>query len=204
MAISWAAKAPTAVREYTWTPDPAKAINTATPVVTTGTATIASEITGADIILTVTGGTAGVTQVFTVTASDGQETFVETFYLPIEASTNRLGNTARDVCIFALRKVTGVNREPSAAMLSDALERMNDFLAFAKVKGADFGLPLPVLEATELLFDDSYLSALKFNLRNAVHEFYGVPLTAQNIMEARSGLSAVMNSHIPRREVEYF
>lgn len=204
MAISWAAKAPTAVREYTWTPDPAKGINSATPVVTTGTATITADITGADIILTVTGGADGVTQVFTVTASDGEETFVETFYLPIEASTNRLGNTARDVCIFALRKVTGVNREPSAAMLSDALERMNDFLAFSKVKGADFGLPLPVLEATELLLDDSYLSALKFNLRNAVHEVYGVPLSAQNIMEARSGLSAVMNSHIARREVEYF
>ena len=204
MATSWAAKAPTAVRDYTWTPDPAVPINTATPVVTTGTATITAQVTGADVVLTVTGGADGVTQVFTVTATDGTQTFVETFYLPIEASTNRLGNTARDVCIFALRKVTGINREPSAAQLSDALERMNDFLAFSKVKGADFGLPTPVVEATELLLNDSYLSALKFNLRNAVHEFYGVPLSAQNIMEARSGLSAVMNSKIERREVEYY
>lgn len=204
MAISWAAKAPTAVREYTWTPDPAKPINTVTPVVTTGTATIAAEIIGADIILTVTGGSAGVVQVFTVTASDGDETFVETFYLPIETSVNRLAQTARDVCIFALKKITGVNREPSAAMLSDALERLNDFLAVSRKKGADFGIPLPVVEATTLNMNDEFYSALKFNLRNAVHEFYGAQITAQNILEARQGLSVVMNSHIPRREVEYF
>ena len=204
MATSWPAKAPTAVLTYTWTPDPAEALSSATPVVTTGTATIAAEVMGADVALTVTGGADGVTQVFTVTAISGDQTFVETFYLPIETSENRLGNTARDVCLFALRKVSGVNREPSAAMLSDALERMNDFLALSKVKGADFGLSLPVLDHTELLFDDSYLSALKFNLRNTLHEFYGVPVTTANVMEARAGLSVVMNAQIPRREVEYF
>lgn len=204
MATSWPAKAPTEVRDYLWTPSPDLALDSATPVVTTGTATISAQVAGDTVTLTVTGGAAGVVQVFTVTATAGDQTFVETFYLPVETSTNRLGYTARDACLFALRKVFGNGETPDADALADALERLNDMLAMWRATGADLGLPAPLLEATVLNVNDGAYTGIKANLRNAVHEFYGVALSASDVLDARSGLAAIKNSMITHRAPAYF
>lgn len=204
MAISWPAKAPTAVIEYDWTPQPDTALDTASAVVTTGTATISAEITGDTATFTVTGGAAGVVQVFTVTATAGDQTIVETFYLPIETSVNRLGYTARDACIYALRKIVGIAEEPDADQLADALERLNDMLAMWRAAGADMGLPLPLVEASPLNVNDAYYTAIKANLRNAVQDFYGMALTASEAIEARQGLATVKNDMIPHRKPLYY
>lgn len=195
MAIGWAAKAPTAVRDYLWTPRPGTAVDSATPVVTTGTATISATAADDTVTFTVTGGADGVTQIFSVTALSDGETLVETFYLPVEASTNRLGYTAREVCLFALRKVYGNGETPESEALADALERMNDILGFWRRTGADLGLPLPVLEATVLNIDDVGYTALKFTLRNVLHENYGVgasPMAMREELVAMAGLRAAL------------
>lgn len=204
MAQSWPAKAPTAVAEYRWTPQPDLQLNTVTPVVTSGTATISAQVEGDTAVLTVTGGANGVTQVFTITATDGAVTFVDTFYLEIEASTNRLGYTARDVCIYALRKIVGVAEEPDADQLADALERLNDMLALWRDTGADLGLPLPLVEADLLQIADGEYSAIKLNLRNAVYRFYDEPVTPELMYEARNALASLKNARIVHRAPEYF
>jgi hypothetical protein len=204
MAISWSAKAPTAVLEYPWTPLPDTPLDSATPVVTTGTATITADVAGDTVTFTVTGGAAGVVQVFTVTATSGDQTLVETFYLPIETSVNRLGYTARDVCIYALRKIVGIAEEPDADQLADALERLNDMLAMWRDTGADLGLPLPLVEASPLNVNDAYYAAIKANLRNAVQDFYGMALTASEAIEARHGLATVKNGMIVHRKPLYY
>lgn len=204
MATSWAAKAPTAVRDYLWTPEPGTPLDSASAVVGTGTVTVVAEVNGDTVTLSVTGGADGVVQVLTATATAGDLTFIETFYLPIEASTNRLGYTARDVCLFALRKIAGNSEEPTAEELADALERLNDMLAVWRDTGADVGVKLPVLEADNLLVRDSFYSAMKLNLRNALHDYYGVPLTPGMVLEARSALSTVKNAQLVRSGPEYY
>lgn len=204
MAVSWPPKAPTEVSEYPWVPKPDAGVDSATPVVTTGTATIVAEIAGDTVTLRITGGAAGVVQVFTVTAIVGYETLVETFYLPVETSVNRLAYTARDVCLFALRKIVGNGEEPTADELADALERLNDMVAMWRETGADMGLPLPLLGASSLYISDSEYSALKLNLRNACHEFYGEALSQQNVIEARQAKAVVMNARIVHRAAEFY
>jgi hypothetical protein len=203
MALSWPAKAPSAVRKYTWAPVPDQPIDSVS-VAVTGTATVSSDVYGDTVTFTVTGGADGVVQVFTLTATSGTETIVETAYLPIETSTNKLGNTVRDVCLFGLRKVVGIAEEPDADELADAIERLNDMVAMWRETGADMGLELPLLEADALLISDAGYSALKFNLRNALHDFYGEPLTQAMVMEARSALAQVKNSMIVHNAPDYF
>lgn len=204
MALSWSPKAPTEVREYLWTPLPDTGIDSASAVVTTGTATISSTIAGDTVTWKVTGGSAGVVQVFTLTATAGNETLTETVYLPIELSTNRLGYTVRDVCLFALRKITGNGEDPTADELADAIERLNDMVALWRATGADLGLDQPLVEADVLYIADSEYSALKFNLRNALHEYYGEPLTQMQVMEARQALAVVKNNRITHRAPVYY
>lgn len=204
MAQAWPAKAPTAVRKYDWTPVPDQPIDSVSVVVTTGTATVSSDVTGDTATFTVTGGADGVVQVFTLTATSGTETIVETAYLPIETSANKLGQTVRDVCLFGLRKIVGINEEPDADELADAIERLNDMVAMWRETGADMGLELPLLEADVLLISDAGYSALKFNLRNALHDFYGEPLTQSMVMEARSALAQVKNSMLTHNAPDYF
>lgn len=203
MALTWPAKAPTGVIQYAWVPQPNTALDSVSVVVSTGTVTVAAEVEGDTALLTVSGGAAGVVQVLTLTATAGDETFVDTAYLPVELTTNRLGYTARDICDFALRKVVGVSDEASADMLADALERLNDRVALWRSTGADLGLKLPIAEADSLNVSDSAYLALKLNLRNEIHEFYGIALTQSDVMDARSALAVVKNSFIVHRSPEY-
>jgi hypothetical protein len=77
-------------------------------------------------------------------------------------------------------------------------------VAMWRETGADMGLELPLLEADALLISDAGYSALKFNLRNSLHDFYGEPLTQAMVMEARSALAQVKNSMIVHNAPDYF
>ena len=55
-----------------------------------------------------------------------------------------------------------------------------------RVTGADMGLSLPLVEADVLKVPDHAYRALKLNLRNELHEFYSVPLSQVDLMDARN------------------
>ena len=204
MAYTWPPKAPGAIRAYDWTPKADTPLDSVSIAVTSGTVTATSDVYGDTATITVTGGADGVEQTLTLTATAGDETFVETVYISIEASTNRLANTVRDVCLFALRKVSGIAEEPEADELADAIERLNDMVASYRVTGADMGLPLPLVEADVLKVPDHAYRALKLNLRNELHDFYSVPLSQVDLMDARNALAVVKNANLTHREPEYF
>jgi hypothetical protein len=204
MAYTWPPKAPGAIRAYDWTPKADTPLDSVSIAVTSGTVTATSDVYGDTATITVTGGADGVEQTLTLTATAGDETFVETVYISIEASTNRLANTVRDVCLFALRKVSGIAEEPEADELADAIERLNDMVAGYRVTGADMGLSLPLVEADVLKVPDHAYRALKLNLRNELHEFYGEPLTQTMVMDARNALAVVKNANLTHRAPEYF
>ena len=204
MAYTWPPKAPGAIRAYDWTPKADTPLDSVSIAVTSGTVTATSDVYGDTATITVTGGADGVEQTLTLTATAGDETFVETVYISIEASTNRLANTVRDVCLFALRKVSGIAEEPEADELADAIERLNDMVAGYRVTGADMGLSLPLVEADVLKVPDHAYRALKLNLRNELHEFYGEPLTQTMVMDARNAIAVVKNANLTHRAPEYF
>ena len=204
MAYTWPPKAPGAIRAYDWTPKADTPLDSVSIAVTSGTVTATSDVYGDTATITVTGGADGVEQTLTLTTTAGDETFVETVYISIEASTNRLANTVRDVCLFALRKVSGIAEEPEADELADAIERLNDMVAGYRVTGADMGLSLPLVEADVLKVPDHAYRALKLNLRNELHEFYGEPLTQTMVMDARNALAVVKNANLTHRAPEYF
>ena len=204
MAYTWPPKAPGAIRAYDWTPKADTPLDSVSIAVTSGTVTATSDVYGDTATITVTGGADGVEQTLTLTATAGDETFVETVYISIEASTNRLANTVRDVCLFALRKVSGIAEEPEADELADAIERLNDIVAVYRVTGADMGLSLPLVEADVLKVPDHAYRALKLNLRNELHDFYSVPLSQVDLMDARNALAVVKNANLTHREPEYF
>lgn len=204
MAYTWPPKAPGAIRAYDWTPKADTPLDSVSIAVTSGTVTATSDVYGDTATITVTGGADGVEQTLTLTATAGDETFVETVYISIEASTNRLANTVRDVCVFALRKISGIAEEPEADELADAIERLNDMVAGYRVTGADMGLSLPLVEADVLKVPDHAYRALKLNLRNELHEFYGEPLTQTMVMDARNALAVVKNANLTHRAPEYF
>lgn len=204
MALSWPAKAPTGVKVYEWVPSPDNPIDSVTVAVASGTVVASAEADGDIARVTVSGGSAGVIQTLTLTAVVGEETIVETVYFPVEATTNRLGYTVRDICKFALRKVVGINEEPDADELADAIERLNDKVALYRMTGADIGVDLPLLETDTLYIPDHAYLALKLNLRNELHEFYGQPLSATDVMEARTALAVLKNSLLTHRGPRYY
>lgn len=176
MAQTWTAKAAADVVERQW--DVGKPVST---VSATGTGVT---VNGTDIyddiaLVTLSAGTAGTTGTVAVTAvtSEG-ETLTETFYIAIRATTAQLSNTARDVCIFAMRKITGNGQSPEADELDDTLERLNDMIALWALNGVDIGLSAPLTANTTLSLPDGYLAALKFNLRVACHSHYDAAIDA--------------------------
>lgn len=95
MALTLTAKAPNAVLQYEWKPKPGTALETVSVTVTSGTVTVDAGAQGDTAVFTVSGGSDGVVQVLAVTAQAGEETFSDTVYLPIEATTHRLTNAAK-------------------------------------------------------------------------------------------------------------
>lgn len=205
MAITWTAKPVGAGYRYTWTPPLADGDSLASYTVGVVGATIDSEaLDGNDVVVFVSGGTAGETATFTFTGTSVEgETFDETVYLPIRASAG-VGTTVSDVVSFALRKVFGNGASADADAVADAVERLNDMLAHWAAIGADPGHPFPVEQGDTLLIPDQYVSAIKYNLKLACHEHYGIPLSQMDVMQARATLATIRNAHIPAAEVEYF
>ena len=135
MAYQLAAKAPTEVVERRWTvpiPDddgPLSAVVTGSGITVDN-----NEFEGNELVLTLSSGTAATTGAITATVTtSGGLVLTETLYIPIQVSTTA-EQTARDVCLFALRKIYGAGYTPDAEALSDALERLNDMLALKLVQ----------------------------------------------------------------------
>ena len=199
MAQTWPGKAPTEIVERRWTvPVDADDGLASFVVVVSGVTKDSQETDGGDAVVVLSAGTGGTTASVTITATTSQgRVLVETFYLPVTASTALLGYTARDACVFALRKIAGTGEDADAAELADALERLNDMLAAWKRQGADVGTILPVVAGTVLNVPDEFHSAIKHNLRLQVHEHYGIALSPLDVVLARTGLALVKNRLLP-------
>lgn len=101
--------------------------------------------------------------------------------------------TARDVIQFALRKIAGLGENPSAEQEADALETLNDMLQMWQAGGLDMGATLPLEASTVLSVGDEFLSAIKFNLRLACHNFYGAEISPLDMQFADSAKRAAAN-----------
>lgn len=157
------------------------------------------------VTLYISGGTAGEVSSFTATATTSQgEVFVETIYLPVQTQDNALGNTVREVCNFALRKVFGANVPARAA--ADALERLNDMLATWSAQGADVGAPCPLALSDALLIADWRIQAVKNNLILQIADLYNLDVTPIVAMNARAGLQQIKQANLPadRSGADYY
>jgi hypothetical protein len=199
MAQHWTAKAPSDVVERTWTPKEGEGVSSRTLTVSTGTATLSSEIQGEDILVTVTGGASDVTQIIAASAVLGNgETITETIYIPVIATANDFAYTGQDICDFALRKITGNGVTADASELDDALERLSDMLAAWKGQGADLGVVLPVVNATVFYISDEFASAIKHNLILELADLYEYAPSARVIDNARRGLQQVKTAKLSK------
>lgn len=192
MAYALAPKAPTSVVERRWTAPDAVSVATTATGVTVDSATV----DGNEIVFVLSGGTAGTTGRITATVTTNAGAIVETLSIGINTSA-AAGETARDVCLFALRKIYGNGQEPSADALSDALERLNDMLAEWDITGAVTGAPYPLLEATVLYVPNAFLSGIKHNLAVKVADLYGRQLDAVVATQAMRGLQIIKSANIP-------
>lgn len=178
MAIYWTAKPVDAVYRYTWTPPVADgdAVSSFDVVSSTGATIDGSELVGDDVVLFISGGVVGTAAVFELIAyTDDGEELPETIYLPIKDGGAVSGQTARDVCDFALRKIVGDGETASATQLGIALELLNDTLALWRIDGLDLGLGI-LAANDDVVLPDEYTTALKYNLRLACHAHYGADL----------------------------
>lgn len=210
MAITLASKTPSEVADRAWIVPLYEGEDVAsfTATVASGTITVedSQAIDGA-VVLVVSGGADGETAAVTLSAlSTSGLTYEETVYIPVEARGNRQTSTARDVCKFALRRVTGIGEEPEAAELSDAMERLNDLLMHWRSTGADTGANLPLEESDVLFVPDGYVRTIKHALLIELAEFYGDAVPVSSQMAVRDGLAAIRVDNLPdsRLSAEYF
>lgn len=201
MAYQLAPKAPTAVVERRWTaPDAVSVATTAT-----GVTVNSALVDGDEVVFTLSAGTAGVAGRITATVTTNAGVIVETLVIPINAST-AVGQTARDVCLFALRKVQGNGEEPTADALADALERLNDMIAEWDATGAVTGASYPLLEATVLYVPNGFLVGIKHNLLVRVADMYGRQLDNVIANQALRGLQLIKTANVPsnREAADYY
>lgn len=207
MAIYWSAKTPTQVIRYNWLPDLVAGDTLASATVTATGATVdLSSLEQESVAVLVSGGTAGETASFAVSATTVEgETLTETIYLPIIASAAQIAHTAREYVTFALRRVIGNGETPSADEMTDALERLNAMVAEWRAQGADIGAAFPIVAETVIYCPDYAVPALRYNLLLDVASLYGEPVTQIEAMKARQGLSLVKNMNVPEeRAATYF
>lgn len=209
MALHWSAKAPGDVVERVWTPKEREEVSSRTITVSTGNATITSRIDGDEVIVTVTGGTANVTQVLAASAvlNGSGETITETIYIPVIATANDFAYTGQDFINYALRKVFGAGRVPAARNADDALERLSDMLAAWKGQGADLGVVLPVATDTTFYVSDAFALAIKNNLIIECADLYpGYEPSPRVVSNAMRGLQQIKSALLSddRAPVCYF
>jgi len=172
----------------------------------TGVTVFSSEFENNELLMNISGGTAGQTAtiVATVTTDEGR-VLIETFYLPIIASAAQIAHTAGEYVNFALRRIVGNGETPSADELSDALERLNALVAEWRGQGADIGAAFPIDANTVIYCPDYAVSALRFNLLVDVSSLYGEAVTPMEAMKALRGAQLVKNMNVPDvREATYF
>lgn len=198
MAQHWAAKAPTEVVRREWAvpvddDDGLESISVTASSVTSDS----DDVEGDTAVVYLSAGTTGTTGIVTITATTSQgRTLVETFYIPVVASTVVLGDTAQDYCAFALRKVFGRATAPSSAQ-EDALERLNAMLLSWRATGADVGATFPLLSATVLSVPDEYVEGIRANLILKVADRFGFEPAPQVRMDALRGLQLIKNKNVP-------
>jgi hypothetical protein len=203
MAQTWTAKAAADVVERRWTvPLPECDALSSVSTSASGVTVDGTDTDGSDAVLTLSAGTAGTTGSVTVTVLTTEGlSLSETFLIPIRVTTAQLGNTARDICYFALRKIVGNGNDPTADELSDALERLNDMCALWAFRGVDIGLSEPLAAGDTLSVPDGFLSALKYNLRIGCHSHYGQEIDAFDSMMADQSYRALENALVQLGDV---
>ncbi len=203
MAQTWASKAPTEVVERRWTVPGIQSVATSAVA---GVTVDSAELDGDDALITLSAGAGGTIGTVTLTVTAGDETLVDTFYIPVMAATLAFDDTAQDIVSFALRKVKGVRGTATATEAADALERLNMMLAAWKVQGADVGAMLPLALVSRLYCEDAFLDAIKANLVLKLADLYGFQPAPTTVAEARYGLSLVKNANLSdtREKALYF
>jgi hypothetical protein len=208
MNTVWALKAPSEIVEREWeVPTDADDSLASFVVSETGVTLDASESNGDTITLTLSAGTANATATVDITATTKNGLIItEKFYLPIRADGQKLANTARDVCNFALRKVTGNDATPSAGELDDALERLSDMLGAWAGEGADLQVKLPCEAADVLYIPDWAVEGVKACLVLELYDFYDVPATRSAMMASRRGMQRIKQHLLPenRENSEFY
>lgn len=206
MAAYLDAKGPTETVERRWTPavasdDAMGSVSTSASGITVSSATIE----GDEVLFVLTGGTAAATGTITATVvTEGGETLVETLYVPIIASPAQIADTAREYIDFALRKITGPRRSPSANELDDGLEHLNAMIAEMRASNADVGAPFPLTADSVIYCPDWAVSAVRYNLRVRVMDLYGIEPSAMDFDRARRGMQLVKHKNLPADRVSEF
>jgi|SRR5690606_33674833 len=204
----WPQKAPGDIVRYVWKPpfrdgDGLSSFSSSV----SGAVIDAEEADGDEIVFYVSGGAAGATAIFTLVANTNEaETLTETIYLPIVASSSAFADTAEDIITFALKPVVGLGETASSDEIADALEMLNGMLAQWKGEGADVGATLPLLTSTVIYAPDSWLWAIKNNLRVVVAEQYGRMVSPVTGRLAAIGLQQIKMGNLPDERVgaDYF
>lgn len=198
------AKQPAEIVERRFTPATVYALQGVTTS-ETGVTVDSAKIDGDDVVLTLSGGTAGATGIVTLTVTTSHETIEETLSVPIVASAAQIANTARQYVAFALRKVVGIGEDAEAEELDHGLEVLNALLETWREQGADIGAPSPVEANTVIYCPDYAVSALRYNLLIELAPVYGAEPTMIEYDRARRGLQQVKHKNLPAvRESEFF
>lgn len=198
------AKRPADVVERRYTPETIYSLQSVTTSAS-GVTVDSAEIDADDVVLTLSGGTAGETASVVVIVETSHETIEATFYVPIVASAAQIANTARDYCTFALRKIVGIGEDAEAEELADAIDILNGLVARWRETGADIGSPFPIEANTVIYCPDYAATALRYNLLVECAPLYGYEPTAMEYDQARRGLQLVKHKNLPDiRETEYF
>jgi hypothetical protein len=207
MAAFLAVKAPSEVVERRWTVPVGFGDSPESVAVSATSVTIdESGIECGEVVLTLSGGSAGETGsiIVTVTTSYGN-TLVETLYIPV-ADSDSIAATARDIVAYALRRITGIAEEPTAEQAADGLERLSDMLEEWRATGADVGATRPLTLNSVIYCPESYLSAIKNNLILCIADVYGLDVSPYVLRQAQNGLSHIKMANLPadRAQASYY
>ncbi len=207
MAYQLAAKAPTEVVERRWPmPVPDGDGPLSVVLVDTDVTVDTNEFDGNELVLTISGGTAVTTgEIVATVTTQGGLVLVETLYIPIVASASE-GQTAQDMCLFALRKIYGNGIDPDADAISDAMERLNDMLALWDASGARTGATHPLISSTALNVPSAFLMGIKYNLTLRLADHYGRQLSPEIVKHASVGLAQIKQANVAddRPQASYY
>lgn len=195
MANQLAGKAPTETVERRWLVPVDECDGIASVLLNGSGVTVDGyDIDGREVVITLSGGTAGSVGAITASATtDNGLTLVDTLYVPILATTATMAETGSSICAFALRKVSGIGETADAAEFEDALERLNDMLAMWRIDGLDIGVSLPLTASATLAIPDEYISAIKWNLTVNIAPLYEATLDAVTMGNAEQYRRLVAN-----------